>query len=318
MTVDLLPRLWIGQPAGFDAVRLLRAGDALPVRVICMVDIGIARLSIMGQTLDVDTPFRLEDGTELTVTTSRDGNRLKLIVQTGIAEALPASENLADGIEAAFKVPPGFWAISARSAINKAWLSADLPQAAAEPNAMTRESLSLQPASNAELKLQERVFTRFNMDGVIDAPQEAVLLEAKSAAGMPWRGEAASSPVAAGSDLRLALDAAVNLGALVMIRMPNNTAPTFLKVAQDEQDDEPSEATAPASRAWIVEFSLDAGDLGLLAVNVKYSADSVSVKLRSGQEHAASRLLSVLPELKLVLESVDLTVETLSVEHGNQ
>ena len=100
MIVELLSRTSIQQVASFELLGSLRNGDVLQARVSGMVDRGVARLQILDQVLDVDTPRDLPEGAVIEVVVERDGPRLKLLFKPEVVQgAKPGGIELADDAE---------------------------------------------------------------------------------------------------------------------------------------------------------------------------------------------------------------------------
>jgi hypothetical protein len=89
--------------------------------------------------------------------------------------------------------------------------------------------------------------------------------------------------------------------------------PILMTIQQDDENEARPAPRSPAAKRWTVNFSLDAGAIGLIRVTIGLSAAAVSVRLSSEQTKSASLLSAWLPELKATLEQADFAVDELSV-----
>ena len=76
------------QNRGLELGNLPRNGQVVEARVIALLKDGMARLALLGQTLDVSAPSTLQPGTSISVAVIRDGANLKLVMQQD-AQAAP-------------------------------------------------------------------------------------------------------------------------------------------------------------------------------------------------------------------------------------
>jgi hypothetical protein len=126
----------------------LRDGRILEARVTAMLSDTLARLSIAGQDIDVATPERLAVGAQLTLRAEREGGQLRLITQAPIR--MPEEARVAASVARQapdIAVEPGrtlmaqIQTIAVEAMLDDAAVEeADLPQAAARPQAQTQDT----------------------------------------------------------------------------------------------------------------------------------------------------------------------------------
>ena len=190
----------------------------MPARVVAMLDSATARLSIMGQTIDVNAPQTFQAGTNISVAVLRDGANLKLVLQP---DAQAAPQQAAGTSTPAHQADTtGSLPAAARAAIVGALLgstsSLQAPSAvgnpapaqtqpapapaAPTPAAPAAQAVQTGPAGNAQP--QAGVQAQYGLAAIADAP------------GSPGTSQPVTPPVTSGAQAE-ALQAAALPGTAV-------------------------------------------------------------------------------------------------------
>jgi hypothetical protein len=315
------------QPVRGD-VGAFRNGAVVQARVLAMLEGNVARLSILGQTVDVTTPIALKPGATLPVSVDTSGGALKLLIK-GEASQAPAPKAGPPPIPLS-ALAPLFSA--AQAAITNAILSVESkfaasPQApdqnAAQPQAgqasAATASLAYETAQPAHA--QPTVLTQAQAYTLPDS-ETALRLSGLAAAGAPKLASVSAPDLsqapqpAAATSQRAFAGAPQNPAQAIVIpfQLPQMAYPVEVRVERREEEngEDGNAATGARERPWRVGFSLDAGGMGPIHVSIGLRGGAISVKLAAEDAQAASDLRAWLPELKTALESSDLTVEELS------
>ncbi len=248
VTVELItsstPQLSHGQELG----NLPRNGTVVPARVVAMLDSGTARLSIMGQTIDVNAPQTFQAGTNISVAVLRDGADLKLVLQP---DAQAAPQQAAGASTPAQQADTtGSLPAAARAAIVGALLgstaSLQVPSAvgnaapaqtqpapapaAPTPAAPAAQAVQTGPAGNAQP--QAAVQAQYGLAAIADAP------------GSPGTSQPVTPPVTSGAQAE-ALQAAALPGTAVT-PAAQNSPQAFQVPLQLPRDASPGENGPPA------------------------------------------------------------------------
>ena len=248
VTVELItsstPQLSHGQELG----NLPRNGTVVPARVIAMIDSATARLSIMGQTIDVNAPQTFQAGTNISVAVLRDGANLKLVLQP---DAQAAPQQAAGTSTPAHQADTtGSLPAAARAAIVGALLgstsSLQAPSAvgnpapaqtqpapapaAPTPAAPAAQAVQTGPAGNAQP--QAGVQAQYGLAAIADAP------------GSPGTSQPVTPPVTSGAQAE-ALQAAALPGTAVT-PAAQNSPQAFQVPSQLPRDASPGENGPPA------------------------------------------------------------------------
>ncbi len=102
----------------------------------------------------------------------------------------------------------------------------------------------------------------------------------------------------------------------VPFQLPQMPQPILMRIEQEDEDEARPEERSRSTKRWTVNFSLDAGTMGPVHVNIGLSASALTVRLASDQAESSPVLSAWLPELKAALEQADFAVEDLSVREG--
>jgi hypothetical protein len=321
VTVDPLA-LTPSQPLRGDFLGSLRNGSVIQARVVAMLEANIARLAILGQTIDVSTPIALKAGTTLPVGVDNTGGGLKLLIQAeGQAQAPRSvtppvfSNAIATTISAAL--------VAITDAMLSAGAKTTTPTQAPEggagepaPPSDTPGARSAPATPPAEAQAPAQTQMR---SGLSKTPSTLTAAEAQqlaaSQSSSPFMREAQAT--AAYSQAAFAAPAQNSAQAVTIpLVVPQFAAPIEVRVEPpDEEEQEGSDGTGQgAGRSWRVSLSMDAGALGLVHIGVGFRAGAISVTFTAGETQAAAHLRAWLPELKTALEDADLTVEELSAQ----
>ncbi len=312
VTVDPLA-LTPSQPVRGDVFGALRNGAVVQARVVAMLEANLARLAILGQTIDVGTPVALKAGTTLAVGVDNTGGALKLIIQADAAQA-PKAASLP-----IFSSAMGSSMSAALVAITDALLSAESKaaassQAPSEPAPPPSDAASERLAA-AQLQPQAQTSARADM-----AMTPSSLTAGAQHLAPPALPHFAQEAQAAAAYSHAFLSApAQNPAQAVAIpfQLPHMAYPIEVLVERQDEDEESGDGSQePAGRSWRVGLSMDAGAMGLVHIGVGFRAGAVSVTLAAGEAQAAAQLRAWLPELKTALENADLTVDELSAQQG--
>lgn len=242
------PQLSHGQELG----NLPQNGTVVPARVVAMLDSATARLSIMGQTIDVNAPQTLQAGTNISVAVLRDGADLKLVLQPG-AQAAPqqaaAASTPAHQADTTGSLPAAARAaivsalmgstasLQAPSAVGNAAPAqtqpAPAPAATPPPAAPAAQAVQTGPAGNAQP--QAAVHAQYGLAAIADAP------------GSPGTSQPVTPPVTSGAQAE-ALQAAALPGTAVT-PAAQNSPQVFQVPLQLPRDASPGENGPPASPA---------------------------------------------------------------------
>ncbi len=210
--------------------------------------------------------------------------------------------------------------LAAQAAINEAALGAETSFQNATLAAAPFRSIPAVQAAYAEAAFAPRAQLQAGR-----APYE---LEARSSAPELSENEDARSTSSADETSQLAQQAAVSSPAAeqqdpnsafaiqVPFQLPQMQRPIMMRVEEDDEDEARPAGRSQSTKRWTVNFSLDAGTIGPVHVNIGFSASSLTVRLASDQAESSSVLSDWLPELKTTLEQADFAVEDLSVREG--
>lgn len=316
MIVELLSRTSIQQVASFELLGSLRNGDVLQARVSGMVDRGVARLQILDQVLDVDTPRDLPEGAVIEVVVERDGPRLKLLFKPEVVQgAKPGGIELADDAEtlrlaANRAAPPG---ASIRAALISSGIR-DAPQITPPPVPVHAGVLDHDPSP-----VQSRVRTAYAPDesaSIDTEPRISARDIATADTGHVQQPNASKSeppppPIASAPDTSAQPTAAHRLPE------PPEPAKPGLRYFDDADGE-----TGPAEPSlWLhgpvsIDWTMDAGPLGVLAIRASLGKEGAGISFRSNAAQGATALEAALHKLDEALRAAGIPVDRLAVSHG--
>jgi hypothetical protein len=284
----------------------------------------MARLALMGQTIDVSAPSTLQPGNSISVAVVRDGANLKLVMQQE-AQAAPQQAPVASA--PALKADPvAFLPATVKAAIIGALLDSlntgtpsaertgSPPQSPSSPATPAAGAPAASPAGaaaapgagpQATAQTQHDVGRASQAPGPVNDPQQASpsvtssTPTAPQTAGLP--GDATS--VAAQNSAP---------AILVPFHLPQLAQPLMLRVEQHKEDGADDSGGPAAKRAWTVSVSLDAGALGLIHAGIGIRQGEVSVRFSAKDQQGAAHLSAWLPELRKSLEQADFAAGELS------
>ncbi len=289
---------------------LPRNGEVVQARVIAMLNGGMARLAIFGQTIDVSAPRTFQAGTSIAVAVVRDGPNLKLVLQQ---EAQAAPQQSVGGSAA----PPradaaALLPAAARAAIIGALLGGSSNPLGASP-AADGSSAQGQPAGMqaADAQPQGTVQPRYEPAAI---PQALAYADNQQSAQLSSTAASSNTHAAQQTMPGVANPAAQNPAQAILIpfQLPQMAQPVMLKIEEQREDDEDGSGGQPGKRIWTVSVSLDAGALGLVHIGIGLREGAVSVRLSAGDPQGTAHLSTWLPELKASLEQADFVAGELS------
>jgi hypothetical protein len=321
LTVESLA-LTPSQPLRGDAAAF-RNGAVIQARVLAMLEANVARLSILGQTIDVSTPVALKPGTSLPISVENSGDGLKLFIKGDTSQA--QAPKIGSPPTQISSLGPFLSAVQV--AIADAILTAEIKLAAATnpqspaqnaASASERAPAQTQAQPSAQPQAQAQMHTRLD-PGALMAPTGDLAPGAPDRAPTP-PSDLKQAPQAAVAYAQNATTAPVQNPAQAIalpFLIPQLSHPVQVRVERQEEDGKDGKTSSGApERAWRVSFSLDAGGMGLVHVSISLHAGAVSVKLAAEDAQAASDLRAWVPELKTALEASNLTVEEISARQG--
>jgi hypothetical protein len=317
------------QNRGLELGNLPRNGQVVEARVIALLKDGMARLTLMGQTIDVSAPSTLQPGTSISVAVVRDGANLKLVMQQD-AQAAPQQAPVASA--PALKADPAaFLPAAVKAAIIGALLdslntgtpsaertgsppqSPPAPAAPGAPTASAAPPAEAAPAPGAgpqaTAQTQHGVGTTPQGPGLGNDPRPASPSVSSSA---PSSAHAAPQPAGLPGDASSVATQNSAPAILVPFQLPQLAQPLMLRVEQHEEDGTDDSGGPAAKRAWTVSVSLDAGALGLIHAGIGIRQGEVSVRFSAKDPQGAAHLSAWLPELKKSLEQADFVAGELS------
>jgi hypothetical protein len=309
-----------------------RNGAVIQARVLAMLEANMARLSLLGQTIDVSTPVPLKPGTSLPVSVEHSEGGLKLLIKGDAIQPQVAAQAAKAGSPPTLVASLGPFLTAAQVAITNAILSAESklassPQApeqsAAQQNrtseqaATQTKALQAQPQAAAptpmpmQMRPEPSTLAPFIRDLVPatarepEPPSPSLLMQAPQAS-------AAYAQNASAAPTQYSAQAIV-----IPFQLPQMPYPIEVRVERQEDDSEEGRALSESGeRCWRVSFSFEAGGLGPVHVSIGLRAGAVSVKFAAEDARSATDLRAWLPELKTALEASDLTVDELSARLG--
>ena len=302
------------QPVRAESFGVFQNGANAEARVIAMVEAKVARLAILGRTIDVATPFTLKPGSTLPVVIDTSGGGLKLLIhkdaappQAGKGSAAPPAPALHGSLTLALQA-------AITEALLKAGASAKALAAPETPPAQTAAPPQQQPSALAEEPPAPT-------NSQADAAKLHSLATAPNNDGA--RSASIGAPPHAAQEARQTAPQVLGFGAPVqtsahavsvpfqIMQMP---FPVEVRIKQEEDEDGAKEdgSGAQKQRKWSVAVSVAAVSIGLVHVSIGLRGNAISVRLSSDQAEAASHLRAWLPELKGFLEAADFVVEDLS------
>ncbi len=294
------------QQTRLDPAGPLQSGDVVEVKVIAMLKGNMARLAILGKTLDARTPLAFKAGATFTAAIEMDGGHLKLLVQKNAVARLetgkvytepPLPDSLAKGI------------IAAQAAINEALLSSGSNAQSSDPASARSPGQADGPRAGTAAALHSQAAEISPHYESVSGQNPAALPPSHSGA-QPMQQTAFSS-TGFGHPVQNSAQ-----GLSVPFQLPQMQYPIEVRMKQQQDEDGESEGggSAAGQRSWSVNVSLDGGEAGLVHVSVGFRASAVSVRLSSDRAEGVSQLRAWLPELKAVLEEANFVVGELSAQ----
>jgi hypothetical protein len=318
MTTVLSPNLLSQAVRSLIPLGSLRDGQIVEARVNTMLGKDVARLTLLGATLDVNTPIQLIPGSTLKVAVERSTDGLRLVLQQDANRAGAPTHAPEDA------GPGGFRSLSlaiAQAVVDSALkvTQPDVEPPAAPPNSgaeaspqgQIKSSASEPPAASAD----RSPVTRLATDAT--APfRRADDGQDKSAATRPLTGPADRGGMPAPSPAAPSASAASPTTSTIAYLPPGAAQPFNLTFVRDETErgaDAQAESPGPA---WTVRFSFDSPGLGPLHAAIRFGGGHVGVKIWAERADVATALERDSAELRNTLQEASLKVEAVAVMAG--
>ncbi len=299
------------QPVRAESFGAFQNGANAEARVIAMVEANVARLAILGRTIDVATPFALKPGSTLPVVIDTSGGGLKLLIQKDAAPPHAGKGSAAPLAHAHALL--GNLTVAVQAAITEALLNAGASAKALAgpktPPAQTAAPPQQQPSALAEEPPSQ---TNSRADaaklyGLAPTPSN----DGASIGGTPRATQEArqTAPQMLGFGAPVRTSAHAVSVPFQIMQMP---FPVEVRIKREEDEDGEARedgSGAQKQRKWSVTVSVAAVSIGLVHVSIGLRGNAISVRLSSEQDEAATQLRAWLPELKSFLEAADFVVE---------
>jgi Flagellar hook-length control protein FliK len=317
MTAVLATNLLIQAIRALLPVGALRNGQVVEARVNAMLSKDVARLTLLGATLDVDTPVQLVPGSMIKVAIERTGDHLRLVLQRD-ANA-PASQLAVSPTEEDAGAG-GFRSLSiaiAKAAIDDA-TSAGEPDAPQQPESAADVSVG-RLGSEAQTAPPDRAPTALNSGSnqvtLAPQPRASSLSTADGSARAVALAQFSTALSEPSGNTKQASNTQFAAGTISYL--PSGGAqPLNLTVSRDEVERHAGNQVAESGFAWTVRFSFDSPGLGPIHAAIRLSAGGIGVKLWAERPDVAKALDQDSAELRSSLQKAAIDVEAVAVLPG--
>jgi Flagellar hook-length control protein FliK len=312
----IFPQLLMQAMQAIVPLDAVRSGDVVEARVNAMLSRDVARLTLLGTTIDVATPVQLVSGSTLDVTIERTDDQLRLLIRrggnnSGFFESLGvlAVEETAIGTRS-----DGRSLLDRHSAIDTALRAAELNSK--PPSVDITNPTQVQDQEQPATEITHGLRAYRDVAGQAAEPR-ALSWGATGPFPDDFAGALLSEPAQQSrADEPARSPPAPVITATIGYLVPGTTSPIDVHiVCEDEERDLHGSGEAPRT-VWTVCFSFEPPGLGPVHATVRQGAAGIGVVLSAEQPATLMELDAKLLELRGALIDAALNIDSLAVAHG--